>query len=102
MLALSLLFGAIVGFSLGLTGGGGSIFAVPLLVYGLSLGPREAVMLRFTLRAIAGLLVAFLVQGLIPAGFYQLVSERMPFCVGICVLLAIVYVLSRTGDRDAL
>ena len=26
----------------------------------------------------------------------------MPLCVGICVLLAIVYVLSRTGDRDAL
>lgn len=25
----------------------------------------------------------------------------MPFCVAICVLLAIVYVLSRTGDRDA-
>ena len=29
-------------------------------------------------------------------------QERMPLCVGICVLLAIVYVLSRTGDRDAL
>ncbi len=43
MLILSLIFGAIVGFSLGLTGGGGSIFAVPLLVYGLSVGPREAV-----------------------------------------------------------
>ena len=42
MLALSLLFGAIVGFSLGLTGGGGSIFAVPLLVYGLSVPAREA------------------------------------------------------------
>lgn len=26
----------------------------------------------------------------------------MPMCVGICVLLAIVYVLSRTGDRDAI
>lgn len=26
----------------------------------------------------------------------------MPLCVGMCVLLAIVYVLSRTGDRDAL
>ena len=26
----------------------------------------------------------------------------MPLCVGFCVLLAIVYVLSRTGDRDAL
>lgn len=31
--ALSILSGVIVGFSLGLTGGGGSIFAVPLLVY---------------------------------------------------------------------
>lgn len=43
MLALNLLFGAIVGLSLGLTGGGGSIFAVPLLVYGLGARPREAV-----------------------------------------------------------
>lgn len=43
MLALNLLFGAVVGLSLGLTGGGGSIFAVPLLVYGLGVRPREAV-----------------------------------------------------------
>lgn len=41
--ALGLVFGAIVGFSLGLTGGGGSIFAVPLLVYGLAVRPREAI-----------------------------------------------------------
>lgn len=40
---LSLIFGAIVGLSLGLTGGGGAIFAVPLLVYGLGIDPREAV-----------------------------------------------------------
>lgn len=40
--ALGLAFGAVVGFSLGLTGGGGSIFAVPLLVYGLGVRPREA------------------------------------------------------------
>ena len=40
---LSLLFGAVVGLSLGLTGGGGSIFAVPLLVYGLAVRPREAI-----------------------------------------------------------
>lgn len=40
---LSLLFGLIVGFSLGLTGGGGSIFAVPLLVYGLAMPAHEAV-----------------------------------------------------------
>jgi hypothetical protein len=31
-----------VGFALGLTGGGGSLLAVPLLVYGLSVAPREA------------------------------------------------------------
>lgn len=31
----------------------------------------------------------------------KLTQERMPFCVGICVLLAIVYVLSRTGDAAA-
>jgi len=40
---LSILFGVLVGFSLGLTGGGGSIFAVPLLVYGLGVAPREAI-----------------------------------------------------------
>jgi len=40
---LALLYGAIVGLSLGLTGGGGSIFAVPLLVYGLELEFRRAV-----------------------------------------------------------
>jgi 3'-phosphoadenosine 5'-phosphosulfate synthase len=31
----------------------------------------------------------------------HLVQERMPLCVGFCVLLAIVFVLSRTGDQDA-
>jgi len=43
VLALALIFGAAVGFSLGLTGGGGSIIAVPLLVYGLAMAPRQAV-----------------------------------------------------------
>lgn len=45
MSLLSILFGGIVGLSLGLTGGGGAIFAVPLLAYGLGLPPREAVMI---------------------------------------------------------
>lgn len=35
--ALGLASGALVGFSLGLVGGGGSILAVPLMVYVLSL-----------------------------------------------------------------
>ena len=43
MTPLSLVFGVVVGLSLGLTGGGGAIFAVPLLVYGLGVPPREAV-----------------------------------------------------------
>jgi uncharacterized membrane protein YfcA len=43
MPALSLIFGAVVGLSLGLTGGGGAIFAVPLLVYGLFVDPHQAV-----------------------------------------------------------
>jgi len=43
MSGLGLIFGAVVGLSLGLTGGGGAIFAVPLLVYGLQVPPREAV-----------------------------------------------------------
>jgi uncharacterized protein len=43
MILLSLIFGAIVGLALGLTGGGGAIFAVPMLVYGLGVDAREAV-----------------------------------------------------------
>lgn len=40
---LPIFFGLLVGISLGLTGGGGSILAVPLLVYGLGMELRSAV-----------------------------------------------------------
>ncbi|TWT88621.1 Sulfite exporter TauE/SafE [Pseudobythopirellula maris] len=43
VLGLAIVGGVAIGFALGLTGGGGGIFAVPLLVYGMSLPPREAV-----------------------------------------------------------
>ena len=46
---LALVLGSLVGLSLGLTGGGGSIFAVPLLVYGLHLDFREAVTLSLAI-----------------------------------------------------
>ncbi|MBI2992724.1 MAG: sulfite exporter TauE/SafE family protein [Gammaproteobacteria bacterium] len=36
-------FGIIIGLALGLTGGGGSIFAVPLLIYGLGVEPHDAI-----------------------------------------------------------
>ena len=38
-----MVFGIVVGLSLGLTGGGGSILAVPLLIYGIGLAPLQAV-----------------------------------------------------------
>lgn len=40
---LTAILGALVGFSLGLTGGGGAIFAVPILVYALGVPARDAV-----------------------------------------------------------
>jgi len=40
---LTALCGIVVGFALGLTGGGGSIFAVPLLIYALGVDVRTAV-----------------------------------------------------------
>jgi uncharacterized membrane protein YfcA len=40
---MAICLGMIVGLALGLTGGGGSIFAVPLLIHGLGLAPREAI-----------------------------------------------------------
>ncbi|MEZ6134601.1 MAG: sulfite exporter TauE/SafE family protein [Pirellulaceae bacterium] len=52
MFVLAVLFGSVVGFALGLTGGGGGVFAVPLLVYGLGIAPREAV--GISLAAVGG------------------------------------------------
>lgn len=44
-----LLYGVLVGLSLGLTGGGGSILAVPLLVYGVGCEFRQAVALSLAI-----------------------------------------------------
>ena len=52
---LSLLFGLMVGFALGLTGSGGSIFAVPLLVYGLGTPVHEAVVTSLAVVGITAL-----------------------------------------------
>lgn len=52
MFGLVIFFGCLVGFALGLTGGGGGVFAVPMLVYGLGIPPREAV--GISLAAVGG------------------------------------------------
>lgn len=62
MLSLAAIFGIAVGFALGLTGGGGSILAVPLLVYGLAVGPREAV--GISLAAVGGTALVGAIQRL--------------------------------------
>lgn len=60
LFALSILFGTGVGFALGLTGGGGSLLAVPLLVYGLAVEPRDAFAISL---AAVGIIALF---GLLP------------------------------------
>ena len=57
---LSVIFGAVVGLSLGLTGGGGSILAVPLLLYGLGFGLRRAVALSLAVVGLTALYGAVL------------------------------------------
>jgi uncharacterized membrane protein YfcA len=56
MLWLSVVFGGIVGVSLGLTGGGGAIFAVPMLVYGLGRPAREAVVVSLVAVGVTSLI----------------------------------------------
>lgn len=40
---MAIIFGVLVGLALGLTGGGGSAFALPLLIYGLDMATKDAV-----------------------------------------------------------
>ena len=97
MAILTLLFGALVGFSLGLTGGGGAIFAVPLLVYGLGVPAREAVgvslltvgatsLVGFVQRARSRLVefptgLLFALAGMIGAPLGALLADRIPEAV---------------------
>ena len=52
-IALALALGAVIGVLLGLLGGGGSILAVPALVYGLGLGIEQAIPMSLIVVGIA-------------------------------------------------
>lgn len=94
MLLVTLLFGAVIGFSLGLTGGGGAIFAVPLLVYGLGVPAREAVgvslltvgstsLVGFVQRALRGMVefptgLLFALAGMIGAPIGSRLADKIP------------------------
>ena len=91
---LTLLLGTLVGFSLGLTGGGGAIFAVPLLVFVLGVPAREAVgislltlgstaLVGFIQRALRGMVefptgFLFAVAGMIGAPIGSKLADLIP------------------------
>jgi uncharacterized membrane protein YfcA len=78
MLPLNLALGAVVGISLGLTGGGGSILAVPLLVYGIGLEAREAV----------GVSLAAVGTTALAGALYRLWRKDLDFKTGLIFALA--------------
>lgn len=122
MSLLTLLFGTLVGFSLGLTGGGGAIFAVPLLVYGLGVPAREAVgvslltvgstsLVGFLQRARRGLVefptgLLFAIAGMIGAPVGSWLADQIPEIVllGLFALLMLVIAARmwhKAGDQAA-
>jgi uncharacterized membrane protein YfcA len=122
MTALSMLFGAVVGLSLGLTGGGGAIFAVPLLVYGLGAPTREAVgisllavgstsLVGFVQRARRGLVefptgLLFAAAGMFGAPLGSWLANRMPetLLLSLFAILMLVIALrmwSKSNDAAA-
>lgn len=54
----AIIFGAITGLSLGITGGGGSILAVPLMIYGLHMTMAQAVPLSLAVVGLVALIGA--------------------------------------------
>ncbi len=57
---LGLILSALIGLSLGLIGGGGSILTVPILVYLLGVGPHEAVGMSLAVVGATSLLGSYL------------------------------------------
>ncbi len=122
MLLLTLLLGTLVGFSLGMTGGGGAIFAVPLLVYVLGIPTREAVgislltvgstaMVGFLPRARHGLVefptgILFALAGMIGAPIGSKLADLIPEAIllvafAFLMLLISVRMWIKAQDRTA-
>lgn len=125
MSLLILVFGGLVGLSLGLTGGGGAIFAVPLLVYGLGIQPREAIVVSLVavgMTSLVGFLSRwkagevethtggmFAIAGMVGAPLGTWIAGRLPEMLlllafaGLMVVVAIRlwFKASRTGVKAA-
>lgn len=105
---VTLFAGSLVGFSLGLTGGGGAIFAVPLLVYLVGVPAREAVgvslltvgitsLIGFLYRAKQGKVefvtgIVFALAGILGAPIGSIIADRIP--EGILISLFAILMIS--------
>ncbi|MGB3771123.1 MAG: sulfite exporter TauE/SafE family protein [Rhodococcus sp. (in: high G+C Gram-positive bacteria)] len=87
-LALGLVFGSVIGLLLGLLGGGGSILAVPVLVYALGLPLSEAIPTSLLVVGIAS------ASGAVPKVLAKLVEWRL---AGIFAVTGIVGTLVGTA-----
>lgn len=79
---MTLAFGLIVGLALGLTGGGGSIFAVPLLIYGLGVSAHDAIGISLAVVALTAAV------GAVGAMRAQLIEFRAGFIFAAAGMLA--------------
>lgn len=106
---MSVLFGVVIGLALGLTGGGGSMFAVPLLIYGLHVEPKTAVAVSLAAVTItaafgategcvrgvvelrAGLTFALAGMAAAPVGVFvgSLVSQSLVVIAFACLMVAV-------------
>jgi uncharacterized protein len=122
ILALTVALGAFVGFSLGLTGGGGAIFAVPILIYGLSVPAREAVgislltvggtaLVGFVQRARRGMVefptgLLFALAGMIGAPIGSRLADHLPEPLLLTLFAGLMLVIAlrmwlKAADRPA-
>lgn len=94
---LVIITGILVGLALGLTGGGGSLFAVPLLIYLLDIEPRSATTISLAAVSVIAALGAF------EAGLKKMIEWRasLIFIIGgiICAPLG-VKIAGFLNDRE--
>lgn len=110
-------FGLITGLSLGLTGGGGAIFAVPLLVYGSGLHSRQATIvsiLAVGATAFVGFLMryrknqveikpgfAFAATGMLTAPIGDWIGDQLPDSLVMTLFGAIMLVVAARMWKNA-
>jgi len=115
---INMAFGLVTGLSLGLTGGGGAIFAVPLLVYGSGLHARQATIVSVIAvgaTAFVGFLMryrknqveikpgfAFAATGMMAAPVGDWVGDRLPDSLVMTLFGGIMLIVSARMWKNAI